>query len=284
MTSKRTLAALLYLVSSVPQSASAATPPVTNWQQSQKSMSRLLVGSLPLPGSPPRLIVGLEIHIERGWKTYWRHPGDAGGIPPRFDWSKSQNLKSANVLYPAPQRLSDASGSLIGYTEHVVFPVEIEAMDDSRPVRLALHVEYGVCSEICILAEARHTLTVRTTKPFALPPPLHRALEAVPRPEAALRTADPRLLAVALAGTKPARLLLDVAYPAAPPKEPDIFVETLSGTQLPMARRLDTGKTDRARFEVTLPADLPPRALKGHPLRITATSATGSSQWTRTLD
>lgn len=283
MSSKRTLAALLYVISSLPPSASAESPPSTKWQQSPKSMSRLLVGSVPLPGGPPRVVLGLEIHIEHGWKTYWRHPGDAGGIPPRFDWSKSQNLKTANVLYPAPRRFTDAAGSIVGYNEYVILPIELEAMDDSRPIRLALHVEYGVCSEVCILSEANHSMTLRTTKAFPLPPPLHRALELVPRPEAALRTSDPRLLAVTSTSAGQRRIAFDVAYPAGVPLDADVFVETLSGDQLPMTRRVKTDIPNQARFEIAVPDEVPPRSLSGRQIRITAVTATGSSEWTRTL-
>ena len=60
----------------------------------------------------------------QGWKTYWRMPGDAG-IPPQFDWSGSQNVKSVEVLWPAPQRFIDSGGETVGYKDRVVFPLRI---------------------------------------------------------------------------------------------------------------------------------------------------------------
>ena len=48
---------------------------------------------------------GIEIKLKQGWKTYWRYPGDSG-VPPAFDFSKSQNVKSVTVLYPAPIAVS----------------------------------------------------------------------------------------------------------------------------------------------------------------------------------
>ena len=65
----------------------------------------------------------VEIMLEPGWKTYWRTPGDAGGLPPAFDWSKSTNLAQAEVLYPAPRRFTDRSGHTIGYEGGLVLPV-----------------------------------------------------------------------------------------------------------------------------------------------------------------
>src|SRR6185503_19169941 len=60
-------------------------------------------------------IAGVELELPEGWKTYWRYPGEAGGVAPVFDWSQSTNLESAQVLYPAPKRFTDKSGDTIGY-------------------------------------------------------------------------------------------------------------------------------------------------------------------------
>lgn len=284
MTSPRSITTMLCLLTTLPHSAAADGPPATKWQKTQKSISRLIAGSLPMPSGPPRLIIGLEIHIERDWKTYWRHPGDAGGIPPHLDWSRSQNLKSVKVLYPTPKRISDPSGSLIGYKEHVVFPVEVEAADPSRPIRLALNAEFGICQKICNLAQARHALTIRTTKSFTMPPQLYQALEKVPRPERSLRSTDPRLIRVVakLASAGP-KLIFDTAYPNGTRKKIDLFVESLSGSHLPMARKVKSDNTNTARFEIAIPSDIDPKSLVGRALRVTLVSAAGASEFTRTI-
>jgi DsbC/DsbD-like thiol-disulfide interchange protein len=97
--------------------------------------------------------VGVRIGLEPGWKTYWRLPGETG-VAPRFDWSGSQNLKQAEVLYPAPTRFVDPEGETIGFAGEVVFPVVIEPLDASKPVKLRLQIDYGVCKQICIPAKA----------------------------------------------------------------------------------------------------------------------------------
>lgn len=97
--------------------------------------------------------VGVQIKLEPGWKTYWRLPGETG-VAPRFDWSGSENLKQAQVLYPAPTRFMDPDGETIGFAGEVVFPVLIEPLDGAKPVTLRLQLEYGLCKEICIPAKA----------------------------------------------------------------------------------------------------------------------------------
>jgi DsbC/DsbD-like thiol-disulfide interchange protein len=92
---------------------------------------------------------GLDLTLDAGWKTYWRVPGDAG-VPPQFDWSRSRNVRTATMLWPAPRRFTDQGGETIGYKERVVFPVDVVARDPSRPIDLALDAFLGVCEKICI--------------------------------------------------------------------------------------------------------------------------------------
>ena len=102
--------------------------------------------------------VGLDITLDKGWKTYWRMPGDAG-VPPQFDWSRSRNVKSATVMWPAPGRFIDRSGETVGYKDRVVFPVDVIAADPGRPIELALAVFLGVCETICIPVKLDVALT-----------------------------------------------------------------------------------------------------------------------------
>lgn len=94
---------------------------------------------------------GLDITLDKGWKTYWRMPGDAG-VPPQFDWSGSRNVKSVTVLWPAPKRYSDDGGETVGYKERVVFPLDVTPDTAGQPIDLALEAFFGVCEVVCIPA------------------------------------------------------------------------------------------------------------------------------------
>lgn len=95
---------------------------------------------------------GLRIRLEPGWKTYWRSPGDAG-IPPQFSWEGSQNLSTVTIHWPTPQVFDTAGMRTIGYTEEVVLPVEIRAIDPNKPIHVAGDASLGVCKDICIPAQ-----------------------------------------------------------------------------------------------------------------------------------
>lgn len=99
-------------------------------------------------------IAGVELRLAPGWKTYWRAPGDAG-IPPAFDWSGSENLASARVLWPRPIVFYLNGMRSIGYHGDVVLPVEVTPRDPSRPVKLRAAVDLGVCRDVCVPAHLR---------------------------------------------------------------------------------------------------------------------------------
>ena len=117
----------------------------SDWQVDDRSRFRVLLAEMP-DGS---LQGGIEVALEPGWHTYWRMPGDVG-VPPVFDFSRSKNVRSAEVLYPVPSRYGgDYEVSLV-YFDQVVFPVEIEPERPGEPVELAVSAFYGVCETVCI--------------------------------------------------------------------------------------------------------------------------------------
>jgi DsbC/DsbD-like thiol-disulfide interchange protein len=148
------LGANLVLFLAQPAFAADASP----WDGTERAAVRLIAGASR--GQPAAIHrAGIEIRLAPGWKTYWRYPGDSG-VPPRFDFSASRNVKSATVRYPAPQRLPDEGGISIGYKRGVVFPLDIVPQDAAKPVVLVLKIDYAVCEKICIPAEGKAELTL----------------------------------------------------------------------------------------------------------------------------
>ncbi|MFN3973210.1 MAG: protein-disulfide reductase DsbD domain-containing protein [Gemmobacter sp.] len=122
-------------------------------------------------------IAGVELRLAPGWKTYWRAPGDSG-IPPLFDWSRSENVKSARILWPRPEVSVTNGLRTIGYHGTVVLPVEVTPRDPAQPMRLRGHVDLGVCRDVCIPAEL--TLDAGIAGPGAADPAIRAALKARP--------------------------------------------------------------------------------------------------------
>jgi DsbC/DsbD-like thiol-disulfide interchange protein len=134
------------------QAESDASP----WDGSAHSAIRLIAAD---PSSAALLRAGIELRLAPGWSTYWRYPGDAG-VPPRFDFSGSQNVAQVTVLWPAPKELSEGDTRSIGYTDDVVLPLRIVPRDLNKPVALVLKVDYAVCGQVCIPATGAAALTL----------------------------------------------------------------------------------------------------------------------------
>ncbi|MBB93665.1 MAG: hypothetical protein CML68_03530 [Rhodobacteraceae bacterium] len=94
-------------------------------------------------------LAGLRLTLAPGWKTYWRSPGDAG-IPPEFDWSRSDNLAAVAITWPTPHPFEQSGLRTIGYKDNVVLPVELTPRQDGQPIRLSGSIDLGVCSDVCI--------------------------------------------------------------------------------------------------------------------------------------
>lgn len=111
-------------------------------------------------------MAGLVLDLAPQWKTYWRNPG-AAGVPPRFDWSRSRNLASAEVLWPRPKLFESFGMTTIGYADRVVFPLRLVPEVAGEPIELALDLAVGVCHDICVLEEAEVALHIDPAGPAA---------------------------------------------------------------------------------------------------------------------
>jgi DsbC/DsbD-like thiol-disulfide interchange protein len=167
-------AATLFVSSFVVEARAQDASP---WQKDGHSAVRLLAGSR----SGAVLLGGIAFQLQPGWKTYWRTPGDSG-VPPRFEFSRSDNVEAVTVLWPAPKKFDDGAGGVsLGYHDQVVLPLRIVAKNVDKPVILRAEINYAVCEKLCIPVVANAELafnSVASTEDSAL----FAALDTVPKP------------------------------------------------------------------------------------------------------
>lgn len=138
--------------------APAVAATASEWQRSPESGVRLL-SAVTGTGELDALPLGLEFDLAPGWKTYWRSPGE-GGFPPKLDWEGSDNVASAQMVWPAPERFSILGIDSIGYADAVVLPITVRLAEPGEAARLRLAVDYLTCEEICIPQRAELDLLV----------------------------------------------------------------------------------------------------------------------------
>jgi DsbC/DsbD-like thiol-disulfide interchange protein len=96
-----------------------------------------------------KVMAAIRLDLEEGWKTYWRAPGE-GGIPPTLDLRRSRNLQGFAIEWPAPDVFEISGLRSIGYSDSVVFPLDLVPFDPARDVTLRGEIDLGVCKDICL--------------------------------------------------------------------------------------------------------------------------------------
>ncbi|WP_213741284.1 protein-disulfide reductase DsbD domain-containing protein [Bradyrhizobium sp. dw_411] len=246
------------------------------WQRSGHAAVRLLAGSR----SGSVLLGGVAMQLEQGWKTYWRNPGDSG-VPPRFDFSKSDNVEAVTVLWPAPTKFDDgAGGHSLGYHNQIVLPLRIVAKNADRPVTLRADINYAVCEKICIPVEANAELSfasVASTEDGAL----SAALDTVPKPAS---IGDPNPLTIRdVKREGKSTVLVDVAAPDG--KEVNLFVEgPTPDWGLPIPNLIEKSPLGVKRFTFELDGLPPGVKPDGAALKLTLVGGDRSYEFNINLD
>lgn len=235
------------------------------WDGDQRAAVRLIAAAQRGTGAAVVHRAGVEIRLAPGWKTYWRYPGDSG-IPPRFDFAGSRNVKSVTVRWPAPQRLTDESGTSIGYKHNLVFPIEVVAQDSAKPVMLSLKADYAICEKICIPAEGKAELTV-TGKPGAQDALLKQNEDAVPT---VTKVGEQDALGIRAVKREGKNIIVDVAASATV----ELFAEgPAADWALPVPSPIAGAPTGQQRFTFELDG-LPPNT-KPDGAQLTLTAVAG---------
>ena len=133
----------------------------TAWQEVSPDV-RLRLVSTGVVKPDGTTLVGLEIDMPPTTKTYWRVPGETG-FPAELDFSQSTGVTEARLLWPHP-RHEEGDGYLdYAYFGPTLLPLSVETSDPDAT--LDLSVMLGVCSDICVPAQASFQLDLVDEKP-----------------------------------------------------------------------------------------------------------------------
>jgi DsbC/DsbD-like thiol-disulfide interchange protein len=269
------LGLVVTVLMSIPASQARAED-ASPWQKAAHSAVRLLAGSR----SGPVLLGGIAVQLEAGWKTYWRTSGDSG-VPPRFDFSKSDNVEAVTVLWPAPMKFDDGGGGIsLGYQNQVVLPLRIVPKSTDKPVTLRADINYAVCEKICIPVDASAELafaTVASTEDSVL----FAALDTVPKPAS---VGDPNPLTIRdVKREGKSKVLVDVLSPDA--RTVNLFVEgPTPDWSLPVPKLLEPGPPGVKRFSFQLDGVPPGVNPEGAALKLTLVGGDRSYEFNINLE
>ncbi|WP_406720196.1 protein-disulfide reductase DsbD family protein [Thioclava litoralis] len=123
-------------------------------------------------------MAAIRVTLDPGWKTYWRHPGDAG-IPPSFSFRASSNLKDVKIYWPRPEVFTQSGTRSIGYKDQMILPIELSPIDPTQPIRLDADLDLGICHDICVPVSLE--LDADLVGPGRRDPVISAALQAQPQ-------------------------------------------------------------------------------------------------------
>ncbi len=143
--------------------AQPAFAAATDWQEIAPGVKLRLISSDKIVDG--HSLAGLELDMPDNTNTYWRIPGETG-IPTELDFSASTGLSEPVLHWPYPE--IDRSRGYMDYAYYgpVVLPFEFEAIE-AMPALLDVSVVLGVCSDICVPANAKLTLPLSFAAPDA---------------------------------------------------------------------------------------------------------------------
>ncbi|UYN99547.1 MAG: hypothetical protein KIT02_16840 [Devosia sp.] len=132
----------------------------TPWQELAPDVHLRLISSGTVADG--KTMVALELDMPESIKTYWRVPGEAG-LPTELDLSASSGAGDYTQLWPYPERYL-ANGYLdYVYRGHTILPVEVAVTDPAGT--LTVGAVLGVCSDVCVPAQASFSLALSDAAP-----------------------------------------------------------------------------------------------------------------------
>jgi suppressor for copper-sensitivity B len=197
------------------------------WSDTEFTQVRL-ISATDTVGESPALLFGLHFRMAPGWKIYWRSPGDAG-FPPALNWTRSVNLTSARIAWPAPRRFSILGFETAGYEDEVVLPLQVKINNAGQQATLSGEVNFLTCEKICIPYQVPLSLTLPPgpSMPSRDAHLINRFAERVPR--------NGNNHGLQLAGTEiitaedstSLRIAIQANVKGGPLVSPDVFIEGL---------------------------------------------------------
>ncbi len=258
------LAVYIFLGGAAAATAQSSSLAASDWNK-QEMVSTRLVSAVSGTGDEEAVLLGFQVKLAKGWKTYWRSPGDSG-IPPRFNWQGSTNVKRVTVMWPAPIGFDSGGFLTWGYQDEVIFPMQVELKETGKPLSLKLTVDFGVCEDVCIPLKQSFSLDLPAAGASSSPhaPALQDTVARVPKPAREISEIDTMTMEV-----QADNMLEFTAVSSAEFKDPVLILEGEDGDFFNVQSVSISADHKTARFSVVADVVRKSAKLKGRVLFLT---------------
>jgi thiol:disulfide interchange protein DsbD len=135
-----------------------------------ETQARLLLSAeTAVPGET--VMAGIHLHMNSGWHTYWRNPGESGDAT-KIQWQLPDGIAAGSILWPPPEKYNFQGLFTYVYHDDVVLlvPLTLGKSIPEGPVQIKANLSWMECEELCVMGkqEVSATLTIaKTSKPSA---------------------------------------------------------------------------------------------------------------------
>ena len=115
----------------------------------------------------PGQTVKLALHFipDQHWHTYWQNPGDSG-LATNIEWTLPEGVVAGAIRWPAPMAISVPPLMNYGFEGPTILVTELKVPTDfkSSELNIKAKVDWLVCKEVCIPADAQFELNLPVTQ------------------------------------------------------------------------------------------------------------------------
>ncbi|MBJ91866.1 MAG: thiol:disulfide interchange protein [Alteromonadaceae bacterium] len=132
----------------------------TGWQ-SAKHLQAELVSEYQQVQPGQTLQLALHFVPDEQWHTYWQNPGDSG-LPTQLSWTLPKGVSAGAIKWPTPQAIAVPPLVNYGFEGQTILLSDLTIASDYQAdtLPISLKVDWLVCEEVCIPAEAEFSLVL----------------------------------------------------------------------------------------------------------------------------
>jgi thiol:disulfide interchange protein DsbD len=97
------------------------------------------------------VLAALTLHMDSGWHTYWKNPGDSG-MATTIKWTLPEGITAGEIQWPIPEKLPEAELTTYVYTENATLLVPLKLSPDLKPGPLDIkaRLDWLECQTRCV--------------------------------------------------------------------------------------------------------------------------------------